>query len=78
MSDADFFLKSQVNLITKDLKELQKIKKNLIFFSYQQTINGKLRRIDFQRIISEVESISNQIVHLEKLRNDYNNMINSI
>ena len=78
MSDADFFLKSQVNLITKDLKELQNIKKNLIFFSYQQTINGKLRRIDFQRIISEVESISNQIVHLEKLRNDYNNMINSI
>ena len=78
MSDADFFLKSQVNLITKDLKELQKIKKNLIFFSYQQTINGKLRRIDFQWIISEVESISNQIVHLEKLRNDYNNMINSI
>ena len=78
MSDADFFFKSQVNLITKELKELQKIKKNLIFFSYQQTINGKLRRIDFQRIISEVESISNEIVHLEKLRNDYNNMINSI
>ena len=75
MSDADFFLKSQVNLITKDLKELQKIKKNLIFFSYQQTINGKLRRIDFQRIISEVESISNQIVHLEKLRNEYNGLL---
>jgi len=78
MPDTDFFFKTQINSITKELKELHSMKKNLTNFAFQQTINGKLRRIDFQRIISEVESISNQIVYLESLRNDYNNMIESI
>jgi hypothetical protein len=54
--------------IDKEVKSLNKYKKNLKLFIYSQTISGKIRKIDFDRFISEIERITLEINNLENAK----------
>jgi hypothetical protein len=54
--------------IDKEVKSLNKYKKNLKLFIYSQTISGKIRKIDFDRFISEIERITLEINNLENTK----------
>ena len=55
--------------IDSEIKLLTKYKYNLKKYIYSQNISGKIRFIDFERCISEIERIAIEIVELEKTKN---------
>jgi len=55
--------------INKEVKSLNRYKKNLNVFFYSQTISGKIRKIDFDRFVSEIERITLEINDLENTKN---------
>jgi hypothetical protein len=55
--------------IYAEIKLLTDYKNNLKKYIYSQNISGKIRFIDFQRTISEIERVAIEIVELEKTKN---------
>jgi hypothetical protein len=55
--------------INKEVKSLNRYKKNLNVFFYSQTISGKIRKIDFDRFVSEIQRITLEINDLENTKN---------
>lgn len=60
-----------INFISIEIKGLAKIKHNLTRFAYSESIKGKIRLLDFQRIINEIERIAVEIDFLERKKLDY-------
>lgn len=60
-----------LNCITEEINTLKEIKKNLIKFSYFQSINGKILLFKFKSIIDEVARISLEIDFLETKQRNY-------
>jgi hypothetical protein len=55
----------EIYLINKEISHLKKIKKNLILFSFKQLKNGMILKLDYDRIICEIERIFLEIHILE-------------
>ena len=62
---------SIIKFITKELTSIRKNRKNLVTFSYSESIKGKLIFLDFQRIVSETQRMSVEIEFLEGKRQHY-------
>ena len=62
-------LNDHIVSINREVKLLNTYKKNLKKFLYSQTISGKIRMIDFQRSISEIERITIEVNELENTKN---------
>jgi hypothetical protein len=60
-----------INFITKELSFIKKNRKNLIAFAYSESVKGKIRFFDFQRIINETQRMSVEIQFLEDKRQLY-------
>ena len=60
-----------INFISREIKGLSQIKHNLTRFAYSESINGKVRLLDFQRIINETQRIAIEIDFLERKRLEY-------
>lgn len=58
-----------ISNINREVKLLNRYKKNLKLFLYSQTVSGKIRRIDFDRFISETERIALEVNNLENTKN---------
>jgi hypothetical protein len=57
--------------ITEELILIRQNKKNLIKFSYSESIKGKLLFIDYQRVMSEIIRMSMEIEFLEDKRQEH-------
>lgn len=55
----------EIYLINKEINHLKKIKKNLILFSFKELKNGIILKLDYDRIICEIERIFLEINTLE-------------
>jgi hypothetical protein len=60
-----------INFISKEIKGLEKIKTNLTRYAYSESVKGKIKLLDFQRIVAEVSRISIEVDFLQKKRLDY-------
>ncbi len=60
-----------INFISREVKGLKKIKSNIVKYAYSESIKGKIRLLDFQRLIDEVERMSIEIDFLERKKLDY-------
>ena len=60
-----------IAFISKELTVIRRNRKNLVKFSYTESIKGKLIYIDFQRIINETQRMSVEIEFLEEKRQHY-------
>jgi hypothetical protein len=54
--------------VKNEINVLFNYKKNLKKFLFSQTACGKMRMMDFERIINELERITLEIIHLEKTK----------
>ena len=62
---------SIINFINKEAKGLKKMKSNIAKYAYSESIKGKIRLFDFQRLIGEVERLSFEIDFLERKKLEY-------
>jgi hypothetical protein len=60
-----------INFISKEITGLKKIKTNITRFAYSEAIKGKIRLIDFQRCVAEIERMAIEIDFLETKRLEY-------
>jgi len=65
------YIKSKID---EEIKELKYYKANLRKFFYTESVKGKLRALDFNRIVDEIERLSIEISYLENQKNEYNNI----
>jgi len=62
---------SIINFINKEAKGLKKMKSNIAKYAYSESIKGKVRLFDFQRLIGEVERLAFEIDFLERKKLEY-------
>jgi hypothetical protein len=60
-----------INFIIKEAKGLKKIKLNIAKYAFSESIKGKIRLLDFQRPIGEVERLAVEIDFLERKKLEY-------
>ena len=60
-----------INFISKEAKGLKKIKSNIAKYAFSESIKGKIRLFDFQRLIGEVERLAVEIDFLERKKIEY-------
>lgn len=60
-----------INFISREIKDLIKVKHNLTRFAYSEALKGKILILDFQRCIAEVERMAIEIEFLETKRLEY-------
>ena len=60
-----------ITYITEELTFIRKNRKNLIKFSYSESVKGKLLFIDYQRLINEISRMSIEIEFLENKRQEH-------
>lgn len=60
--------------IQNEIEELKSYKKVLRKFFYIESVKGKLKTIDFNRIVDEIERIAIEIAYLERLKVEYINI----
>lgn len=77
MSEARIFIEEQIKLINDEVSELNKQKKLYRDYAYRSSINGNIKKIDFQHLISECERIAVYVDFLENLKNDYHKALNA-
>ena len=62
------------NKIQKEITELQYYKKQLRKFFYIESVKGKLKAKDFNKIVDELERLTIEIAYLEHQKTIYNNI----
>ena len=60
-----------INFISNEVKVLKKTKFNLTRFMYSESVKGKMRLLDFERCVGEVERLAVEIDFLERKKTDY-------
>lgn len=60
--------------IDNEIKELKYYKTQLRKFFYIESVKGKLKSTHFNKIVDEIERISNEISYLEQKKTEYNNI----
>lgn len=77
MSELKDFIQQQIQVCSKEIVELTKLKKNYIKFAYVETLNGRMRKIDFEHLMNEVQIVALQIAKIEELLSEYNKQLNA-
>lgn len=77
MSELKDFIQQQIGVCSKEIVELTKLKKNYIKFAYIETLNGRMRKIDFEHLMNEVQIVALQIAKIEELLSEYNKQLNA-
>jgi hypothetical protein len=77
MSELKDFIQQQISITSSEIVQLTKLKKNYVKFAYSETLNGRMRKIDFEHLMNEVQNIALQIAKLEEILSDYNKHLNA-
>jgi hypothetical protein len=65
------YIKSKID---NEIKELKFYKNNLRKFFYIESVKGKLKAKQFNKIVDELERLSIEIAYLETQKTEYNNI----
>jgi hypothetical protein len=65
------YIKSKID---NEIKELKFYKNNLRKFFYIESVKGKLKAKQFNKIVDELERLSIEITYLETQKTEYNNI----
>jgi hypothetical protein len=76
MSELRDFLEHQIEICSKEIVELTKLKNNYLKFAYTETRNGRMKKIDFHHLMNEVQNVALQIAKIEETISDYNKHLN--
>lgn len=65
------YIKSKID---NEIKELKSYKSDLRKFFYIESVKGKLKAKQFNKIVDELERLSVEIAYLETQKTEYNNI----